>query len=168
MHHARGTRQAAPAPAPLWPAPRAGHWRPPNEHRHGRHMTAAIEAREHWVTKQQLADHLQVRVGFPERFSAFCGPVCGLPDRQRAGPLARRDPAYAILNMRMAKGTRHRRASSTPTQRAVACSHGKATSQRSGVRWIFGASPCASRDWTPGSGYRRCPRARATGHSAFR
>jgi phage terminase Nu1 subunit (DNA packaging protein) len=23
-------------------------------------MTAAIEAREHWVTKQQLADHLQV------------------------------------------------------------------------------------------------------------
>jgi hypothetical protein len=58
MHHDRGTRPAA--PAPIRPAPNAGHWRRPNEYRRGEHMTAAIETHERWVTKQQLADHLQV------------------------------------------------------------------------------------------------------------
>lgn len=59
MHHARGTWPAG-TPALLRPVPSAGHWRRPNEYRRGERMTTAIEEREHWVTKQQLADHLKV------------------------------------------------------------------------------------------------------------
>ena len=40
-------------------------------------MTAAIEAREHWVTKQQLADHLQVTRRWIESSSTSASPTCG-------------------------------------------------------------------------------------------
>jgi|SRR5271166_5128870 len=55
-----GTRQAASTPALLRSASSAGHWRRQNEYRAGAYMTAAVEAGERWVTKQQLAEHLQV------------------------------------------------------------------------------------------------------------
>lgn len=58
MRPACGTRPTA--PAPIRPAPNPGHWRRHNEYRGAAHMTAVIETRERWVTKRQLADHLQV------------------------------------------------------------------------------------------------------------
>jgi hypothetical protein len=58
MQTALGIRQAAPTPAPLWSLPIAGHRRPVNGA--AVLVMAAVEGREKWVTKQQLAVHLSV------------------------------------------------------------------------------------------------------------
>jgi hypothetical protein len=47
-----------PTPARSLPIP--GHWRRVNDPRDGALVMAAIEERERWVTKQQLAIHLSV------------------------------------------------------------------------------------------------------------
>jgi hypothetical protein len=47
-------------PTPARSLPILGHWRRVNDYRDGALVMAAIEEREPWVTKQQLAIHLSV------------------------------------------------------------------------------------------------------------
>ena len=60
MQAVHGTRQTASTPTLSRSSSIPGHWRRVNEYRGGAYMTAAVEEREKWVTKQQLAVHLSV------------------------------------------------------------------------------------------------------------
>src|SRR5690348_17217839 len=81
MRQAIGTRQGAgSAPALLRPSSTAGHWHRPNEYRGGAYVTAAIEAHEKWVTKQQLAVHFQVTTRWIESQQSL-----GLPYMRMGG-----------------------------------------------------------------------------------
>jgi hypothetical protein len=59
MQTALGIRQTS-TPTLLRSSPIPGHWRRVNEYRAAVLVTVAVEGREKWVTKQQLAVHLSV------------------------------------------------------------------------------------------------------------
>jgi hypothetical protein len=60
MQTAPGIPQAAPTPTSPWSVPISSHWRRVSDYRDGPLVTAAVDEREGWVTKQQLALHLSV------------------------------------------------------------------------------------------------------------
>jgi hypothetical protein len=60
MQTTLGKQQAASTPTLLRSLPIPGHWRHLKEYRAKVLVMAAVEGREKWVTKQQLAVHLSV------------------------------------------------------------------------------------------------------------
>jgi hypothetical protein len=79
MQDRLGIWQAA-TPTLLRSSPTKGHRRRPNEYRGGAYVTAAIEAREKWVTKQKVAVHFSVTTRWIESQQAL-----GLPYMHMGG-----------------------------------------------------------------------------------
>ncbi len=78
MQTALGIRPATPTHLRSLPIP--GHWRRVSDYRHDALVTATVDRRESWVTKQELAIHLSVSPRWIVQQQAL-----GLPHMQMGG-----------------------------------------------------------------------------------